>query len=412
MRDLHREPSALYARSGSRRRARLGWLAALTLSAGLAGLATLSLRDSHGPALLAARASLMPAEMPSATGLSAPRVFGSLIDPDHRFGAEPATFAASRPLSAEWRPTVAQPFTVASLPPTIVAPPVAALAEPLLAAPAAPEASPQAALAPLPPARPDELAAPQAQDGADTTMVAPLPVTPLPLRRPADAPAATAAAPETLRTQPRRTARAAAPAPEAAAQHDGRSFFQRLFGASQGPSGAQLAYAPADGDGGGSLGSRLGLGFPGLSAPKPPPGIAIYDIGSRMVYLPNGERLEAHSGLGEMRNNVRYAHVRMRGPTPPHTYDLVEREALFHGVRAIRLNPVGGSQAIHGRAGLLAHTYLLGPSGDSNGCISIRDYDRFLQAYLRGEIRRLIVVATRAEAVQAAARAVTRVSQR
>jgi hypothetical protein len=82
----------------------------------------------------------------------------------------------------------------------------------------------------------------------------------------------------------------------------------------------------------------------------------------------------------------------MRGATPPGTYDLTEREALFHGVRAIRLNPVGGSAAIFGRNGILAHSYLLGPNGDSNGCVSFKDYDRFLQAYLRGEIRRLVVV--------------------
>ena len=34
--------------------------------------------------------------------------------------------------------------------------------------------------------------------------------------------------------------------------------------------------------------------------------------------------------------------------------------------------------AIHGRTGLLTHTYLLGPNGDSNGCISFKDYDTFL----------------------------------
>jgi hypothetical protein len=55
---------------------------------------------------------------------------------------------------------------------------------------------------------------------------------------------------------------------------------------------------------------------------------------------------------------------------------------------------VGGSGAIYGRAGLLAHTYMLGPKGDSNGCVSFRNYDRFLQAYRRGEVRRLIVVAS------------------
>ena len=50
--------------------------------------------------------------------------------------------------------------------------------------------------------------------------------------------------------------------------------------------------------------------------------------------------------------------------------------------------------AIYGRAGLLAHTYLLGPRGDSNGCISFKDYDRFLQAFLRGDVKRIRVVAS------------------
>ena len=54
---------------------------------------------------------------------------------------------------------------------------------------------------------------------------------------------------------------------------------------------------------------------------------------------------------------------------------------------------MGGSAAIHGRDGILAHTYMLGPSGASNGCVVFKDYNRFLQAYLRGDIRRLVVVA-------------------
>jgi hypothetical protein len=54
---------------------------------------------------------------------------------------------------------------------------------------------------------------------------------------------------------------------------------------------------------------------------------------------------------------------------------------------------VGGPEAVHGRVGLLAHTYMLGASGASNGCVSFRDYDKFLQAYLRGEVQRLVVVA-------------------
>ena len=92
-------------------------------------------------------------------------------------------------------------------------------------------------------------------------------------------------------------------------------------------------------------------------------------------------------------DDPRHVNVRMRGATPPGTYTLTEREQLFHGVRAIRLTPVGGPDAVYGRVGLLAHTFMLGPSGASNGCVSFRDYNRFLDSYLRGEIRQLVVVA-------------------
>jgi hypothetical protein len=81
----------------------------------------------------------------------------------------------------------------------------------------------------------------------------------------------------------------------------------------------------------------------------------------------------------------------MRGATPPATYDLKLRESLFHGVEALRLTPIDSS--VFGRAGLLAHTYMLGPNGDSNGCVSFRNYDAFLQAFKRGEVKRLAVVA-------------------
>src|SRR5262249_10748308 len=54
---------------------------------------------------------------------------------------------------------------------------------------------------------------------------------------------------------------------------------------------------------------------------------AIYDITARVVYLPNGERLEAHSGLGQLMDDPRYVHRRMVGATPPGTYKLTLREA-------------------------------------------------------------------------------------
>jgi Protein of unknown function (DUF2778) len=118
---------------------------------------------------------------------------------------------------------------------------------------------------------------------------------------------------------------------------------------------------------------------------------AIYDISRRLVYLPNGDRLEAHSGFGEHMDDVRSVRLKMRGVTPPNVYELSERERPFHGVRAIRLNPVDPDK-MFGRKGILAHPYLLGPNGQSNGCVSISDYPKFLNAFLNGEIDRLVVV--------------------
>jgi Protein of unknown function (DUF2778) len=118
---------------------------------------------------------------------------------------------------------------------------------------------------------------------------------------------------------------------------------------------------------------------------------AIYDIVAHVVYLPNGRRLEAHSGLGGYMDDPRYINAKGRGPTPPNVYDLTLREELFHGVRAIRLTPVDDGK-MFGRDGILAHTYMLGPNGQSNGCVSFSDYQAFLNAYLNGEINRIVVV--------------------
>jgi hypothetical protein len=119
--------------------------------------------------------------------------------------------------------------------------------------------------------------------------------------------------------------------------------------------------------------------------------VAVYDISARTVYLPNGERLEAHSGLGDMLDNPRYVSVKDRGPTPPNVYNLTLREQPFHDVQALRLNPVGRDN-MFGRDGILAHQYLRGANGESNGCVSIKDYPAFLNAYLKGEVDRLVVV--------------------
>jgi hypothetical protein len=118
---------------------------------------------------------------------------------------------------------------------------------------------------------------------------------------------------------------------------------------------------------------------------------AIYDLTARIVYLPSGRRLEAHSGLGEFMDNPRHVSVRMRGATPPNVYNLAFRERLFHGVRAIRLNPIDKAR-MYGRGGILAHTYMLGSNGQSNGCVSFRNYPEFLNAFQKGEVTRLAVV--------------------
>ncbi len=205
---------------------------------------------------------------------------------------------------------------------------------------------------------------------------------PLPVPRP----------PELRGTAPRRAGRAPvrqeAALPPQPAPEDNRSFFEKLFGVESSPARAYTALETKPID---------PTPRPRLSPPLAPPtgdgGTAIYDITARIVTLPNGEKLEAHSGLGEIMDDPRHVNVRMRGATPPGTYALTEREQPFHGVRAIRLTPVGGPEAVYGRVGLLAHTFMLGPTGASNGCVSFRDYSRFLDSYLRGEIRQLVVVA-------------------
>ncbi len=163
---------------------------------------------------------------------------------------------------------------------------------------------------------------------------------------------------------------------------------------------AQLAYAPAaapTGDTGGGFFGGLFSSRTTPSAPAPSAAgtirgdrVAVYDISAGIVYMPNGEKLEAHSGVGPMRDNPRYSNVRMRGPTPPATYALTLREAPFHGVDAIRLTPISGTT--FGRDGFLAHTYMLRSRGDSNGCVVFADYDRFLRAFKRNEVKQLVVV--------------------
>jgi hypothetical protein len=277
----------------------------------------------------------------------APRVaYSALNDPTY-FQPAPETFAAALPKGDKLpvnRPVrqaqVTQPapttFQVASATPN----------EPVAEGAETPSAPAQTAAVPLPTPRPQikvaEEKGPSPREVAEAT---------------------TANLPETPPKQP--------------------SIFEKLFGKLR-PTGPMLAYAPSDG----------GVGSDGVSGPPYDKQTAVYDISARTVYMPDGTKLEAHSGLGSRMDDPRFVHERMRGATPPHVYDLTMRENLFHGVPAIRLNPVGGNGHIYGRTGLLAHTYMLGPRGDSNGCVSFRDYNAFLKAFRSGTVKRLAVVAS------------------
>ncbi len=177
-----------------------------------------------------------------------------------------------------------------------------------------------------------------------------------------------------------------------AAASEKPTIFEKLFGKLK-SSGPSLAYASADASATGSLGTGSSQN-PALGGSAPyDRSTAVYDISAHTVYMPDGTKLEAHSGLGSKLDDPKFVNVRMHGPTPPHVYDLEPRETLFHGVPALRLNPIGGEEAVFGRSGLLAHTYMLGPNGDSNGCVSFKDYNAFLNAYRNGEVKRLAVVA-------------------
>lgn len=138
--------------------------------------------------------------------------------------------------------------------------------------------------------------------------------------------------------------------------------------------------------------ASLGLGKgPDLTALGYDNETAVYDLSAHAIYLPNGTVLEAHSGMGSLRDDLEHVSVPNLGATPPAVYSLKPREKDFHGVAAIRMTPADGSD-IFGRSGLLVHSYMLGPNGDSNGCISVRDYDRFLRAFNDGQFSHIAVV--------------------
>ncbi len=310
------------------------------------------------PTVVALATPASPPAIPSFTKpLRRAALDPSFTAPGFTAGYQPTAFARSVALRASFQPraVAAASLPAAGLPPAVLPPTAEARVTTVSLEPQdalAPQAAGQTSL-PLPP------------------VVALLP---LPPARPAALLPAIAARAEP--TGRRRLARleAAPSAPPAQPDHPG--FFDRMFGRAATSPGPALAYAAPE------------AGFAGASDRT----TAVYDIAAHLVTLPDGTRLEAHSGLGANKDDPRSVAEHMRGATPPAVYDLTPREALFHGVAALRLTPVGGGNPF-GRAGLLAHTYMLGPRGDSNGCVVFRDYKAFRDAYDRGIVKRLVVVA-------------------
>src|SRR5271154_7021954 len=326
----------------------------------------------HRIPIAAPRVAKALAPPPAVALTVASNPYGELIDPG---------FSRSKPESPAkpfWLQATLEPFPAA---PT--AGPSAATAPPeSVPLPPKREVSEPAEGAPLPPPRPAELEEPAAPTDNRTFIeklfgLAPHPGT-------ASGPALGYAAPETSAI-----AKSTAPSPLA----EPRSAPALASAAPESSAGGRSGATSSLAGRGGGFGSWFGFT---RSAPSPTAlgydqYTAVYDLSAHTVYLPNGTKLEAHSGLGDRLDDPNHVNERMRGATPPHLYELEPREASFHGVQALRLNPIGGGD-IFGRAGLLAHTYMLGPNGDSNGCVSFKDYDAFLRAYQNGQVRKLAVV--------------------
>ena len=321
----------------------------------------------------AAAPHVQSAQQATAPAALAPlRHYAALLDPDFVSGAKSASFGRVAALRSAFEPSRTVPVDQADAAPAL-APAQPQVAQQQVAEVETPDSSetPDVAITPpLPPTPPLVR-----QEMADIPMPLPRPnfesdTRQIPSRRLA------MAEPETTVVAPVAPGVPSAPAP-ATAPAQGGSFFDKMFGAITRPSSA-LGYAAVE---------------PGeLGRPAIDRYTAVYDISAHTVTLPDGRRLEAHSGLGEYVDNPAGVALRMRGATPPNLYELTPREAIFHGVRALRMTPTGGTT--FGRGGLLTHSYMLrGRSGESNGCVVFRNYEQFISAYDSGQVRRLLVVA-------------------
>ncbi len=310
----------------ARRRARLTALISLA-ALSMAGWTVLTLPHglpiSWNPPAPVAEAQPAPESRP------APRPsIAWMLDPSPALGSGAATAFGAPPPAASFQVAMAEPSpAVREIAQRVARKVVQARMASVEPAPAPAVQAPiiqasvvQAAAVPPRAAAPVRVAAAEPTPAALAPSLVPLPVArPSELRRPAVAPAPRVAARALPRT---RDVFRAAMAEEP-------SFLEKLFGvgaaAPRAESRQALAYASPDALPQEAPRTRIS------AAPESVAGTAVYDITARTVTLPSGEVLEAHSGLGEAMDDPRYVHLRMRGSTPPGTYDLTERERLFHG---------------------------------------------------------------------------------
>jgi hypothetical protein len=331
------------------------------------------------PVAAAPKAAVATHSLTLATAID-PSPYGALFDPGFSSNLTPASLGQD-PLRSSFKPFAMAPSAAGPAPSATAPAPSAAAPTPPIAtaapaaAPPAPVVTAQLEVAPLPPPRPvativesePPLPPIRPADVAPRTVEAPASPPEVAAARPADAapPNPPPAADSTPAAVHRLTDATSRSIPPVASTSDNRGFLAKLFNWTPTP----------------DIASRYDKFT------------AVYDVSAHVVYMPDGTKIEAHSGLGDKLDDTRSFSERMKGPTPPHMYELTPREELFHGVSALRLNPVGGGD-LFGRAGLLAHPYMLGPNGDSNGCVSFKDYDAFLRAYQNGLVKRLAVVAS------------------
>ena len=117
---------------------------------------------------------------------------------------------------------------------------------------------------------------------------------------------------------------------------------------------------------------------------------AVYDISARVVYLPDGTSSKPIRAWGTPSTIRATKRARSRPDAAP-SLPVGAPRRLVPRRSGPAPQPDRGRRSLR-PAGLLAHPFMLGPNGDSNGCVSFRDYEAFLKAYENGQINKLAVV--------------------